>query len=141
MRWAYAAAVLVFLASLAQHCHRHTGFTSLICFGDEFESTRLPAVADAPHDAHGRSPGYDGQFYAQLAVEPLLRDGRLNQALDAAPYRARRILFSWTAFLLGLGRPSCILKAYALQNIIAWLLLALGVAAMERGRPWLARML
>jgi hypothetical protein len=105
------------------------------------------------------------------------------QALDAAPYRSRRILFSWTAYLFGLGRPAWILKAYALQNIVAWLLiawvllrwlppsaprnlvpwigclfgvglitsvrfaltegpglllLALAVAAMERGRPWLA---
>lgn len=183
IRWAYGAAVLVFVASLAQYWHRHTGFTTLICFGDQFEATRLPAVADAPHYVHYQSPGYDGQFYAQLAVEPLLRDERLDQALDTAPYRARRILFSWTAFLLGLGRPAWILKAYALQNIIAWLLLAwvllrwfppssprnlvpwlgclfgaglitsvrfaltegpallllaLGVAAMERGRPWLA---
>ena len=73
---------------------------------------------------HYQSPGYDGQFYAQLAVEPLLRNRRLDKALDTPPYRARRILFSWTAYVLGLGRPRWILKAYALQNIIAWLLLA-----------------
>ena len=183
VRWAYAATVLIFLASLAQYHHRNTGFTSLIWFGDAFEDTRLPAVLDAPHYVHYQSAGYDGQHYAQLAVEPLLREPRLNRALDAAPYRARRILFSWTAYLLGLGRPAWIIKAYALQNIIAWLLLAgvllrwfppsaprnlvpwagclfgvglimsvrfaltegpallllaLAVAAMERGRPWLA---
>ena len=183
IRWAYAASVVVFLASLAQYCHRNTGLTELIGFGDQFEQVRLPAVYDAPHYVHYQSSGYDGQFYAQLAVEPLLGDPRLEAALDTAPYRARRILFSWTAYLLGLGRPAWILKAYALQNILAWLilawillrwfppsaprnlvpwigclfgvgliysvrfaltegpalvLLALGVAAMERGRPWLA---
>jgi len=180
---AYAATVVVFLASLVQFHHRNTGFTELIGFGDQFEKARLPAVYDAPHFVHYQSPGYDGQYYAQLAVEPLLRDPRLGIALDTASYRARRILFSWTAYLLGLGRPGWILKAYAMQNIIAWLLLAwillrwfppsaprnlvpwigclfgvgltysvrfaltegpallllaLGVAAMERGRPWLA---
>jgi hypothetical protein len=183
IRWAYVATVVVFLGSLVQHHHRSTGFTSLIGFGDQFEAVRLPAVQDAPHYVHFQSPGYDGQFYAQLAVEPLLRDPRLGKALDSAPYRARRILFSWTAYVLGLGRPAWILRAYALQNIVAWLLLAwvllrwfppsaprnvvpwfgclfgvgliysvrfaltegpallllaLAVAAVERGRPWLA---
>ena len=183
IRWAYAATVLVFLASLAQYYGRNTGFTSLICFGDQFEAARLPAVLDAPHFVHHQSPGYDGQFYAQLAVEPLLKDRRIDAALDNPPYRARRMLFAWTAYVLGLGRPAWILKAYAFQNILAWLLLAwvltrwfppsaprnlvpwigclfgvglmvsvrfaltegpgllllaLAVAALERGRPWLA---
>jgi hypothetical protein len=109
---------------MAQYYHRNTGFTDLINFGDQFEATRLPAVAEVPHFVHYQSPGYDGQFYAQLAVEPLLRDRRIDAALDTPPYRARRILFAWTAYLMGLGRPAWILKAYALQNILAWLLLA-----------------
>jgi len=81
-------------------------------------------VKDAPHYVHDQSSGYDGQFYAQLAVEPLLRDRRLDAAIDSPPYRARRILFSWTAYAAGLGRPARILEVYALQNVIAWLLLA-----------------
>ena len=52
--------------------------------------------------------------------------------MDLAPYRARRILFSWTAFLLGLGRPAWILEAYALQNVAGWLLLA---ALLTRWMP------
>ena len=183
IRWAYVATAVVFLASVAQYYHRHTGFTSLIGFGDQFEEARLPAVKDAPHYVHDQSSGYDGQFYAQLAVEPLLRDRRLDAAIDSPPYRARRILFSWTAYVAGLGRPARILKVYALQNVIAWLLLAwvllrwfppsaprnvvpwigclfgaglitsvrfaltegpsllllaIGVVAIERGKPWLA---
>jgi hypothetical protein len=57
-------------------------------------------------------------------VEPLLRDPAIDRAMDLAPYRARRILFSWTAYALGLGRPAWILQAYAVQNVLAWLLLA-----------------
>jgi hypothetical protein len=124
IRWAYVATVVVFLASLVQYYQRNTAFTTLISFGDQFEKMRLPAVADVPHFVHYQSPGYDGQFYAQMAVEPLLRDRRLERALDSPSYRARRILFSWTAYVLGFGRPAWILKAYALQNIVAWLLLA-----------------
>jgi hypothetical protein len=71
------------------------------------------------------SSGYDGQFYAQLAVDPLLLDPAIDDALDVPTYRARRILFSWTAFLLGLGQPRFVLHAYAMQNIVFWLLLAL----------------
>jgi len=124
IRWAYVATVVVFLASLAQYYQRNTGFTTLISFGDQFEKTRLPAVIEVPHFVHYQSPGYDGQFYAQLAVEPLLRNRRLDRAIDSPSYRARRILFSWSAYALGLGRPAWILKVYALQNIVAWLLLA-----------------
>ena len=40
------------------------------------------------------------------------------------PIGRGRILFSWTAFLLGLGQPHLILQAYALQNVAFWLLLA-----------------
>ena len=55
---------------------------------------------------------------------PLLHDPAIDRALDNPPYRARRILFSWTAYAIGLGRPAWILKAYAIQNVVVWLLLA-----------------
>jgi len=129
LRWvgrriAYVVAVVAFLVSVASFHHPNAGFTSLIFFGSQFEPDRLPAVLSVPHVVDYQSSGYDGQFYAQLAVDPLLRDRRLDKALDTPPYRARRILFAWTAYLLGLGRPAWILNVYALQNVIAWLLLA-----------------
>lgn len=120
----YVLAVALFLAALPQYYGRVTGFTTLICFGEAFEAKALPVLATVPHIIHYNSPGYDGQFYAQMALEPLLRDHAIYTALDTPPYRARRILFSWTAYLLGLGQPRWIVKAYAMQNIIAWLLLA-----------------
>jgi hypothetical protein len=99
------------------------GFSALIGFGAEFSDRALPAVrATAP--VVQEDSGYDGQFYAQIAVDPLLRDPTIRVALDDPGYRARRVLFSWTAWLLGLGRPAWVLEAFALQNVIAWLLLA-----------------
>ena len=85
--------------------------------------TDPPALQALPHY---QSPlaSYDGQFYAQRALDPLLRDPTIDRGMDLAPFRARRILFSWTAYVLGLGRPAWILEAYALQNVVCWLILA-----------------
>jgi hypothetical protein len=117
------ALVVVFLASVARFYHRDTGFTSLIGFpaGQEHEAPALRAV---PHVRYPAWASYDGQFYAQRALDPLVRDAEVDRAMDLAPYRARRILFSWTAYALGLGRPAAILEAYALQNVASWLILA-----------------
>ena len=110
----------LFVAWVAKFYHPVQGFTVLI--GIAAGPNKLPALAAIPH-AETALP-YDGQFYAQLALEPLLRDAAIDRALDQPPYRARRILFSWTAWLAGLGRPEWIVQAYALQNVAAWLLLA-----------------
>ncbi len=120
----YLAVVVVFLVSIKHFYHRKNGFTSLINFGDQFYYRTLTSIRTIPHATFPDSSGYDGQFYAQLALEPLLRNREIDTALDYAPYRARRILFSWTAYLMGLGRPEWILKAFALQNILTWLALA-----------------
>ena len=77
-----------------------------------------------PHVTYRGAGTYDGQFYAARALDPLLRDPATDRAMDLAPYRARRILFSWTAYALGFGRPAWIVEAYALQNVACWLILA-----------------
>jgi hypothetical protein len=41
-------------------------------------------------------------------------------ACDDPPYRAQRILFSWIAWLLGLGKPFWVLNAFAALNLIFW---------------------
>jgi hypothetical protein len=57
-------------------------------------------------------------------VRPHLTDPRLDQAVDSLRYRARRILFEWTAWALGGGDPQAILYVYSAQNIACWYLLA-----------------
>lgn len=121
---AYALVVAAFLASVTRYYHPGLGLTAFIDFPAATHSYEIPAVQSAPHFDNPSSPGYDGVFYAQLAVEPLLGDAAIDRALDNPPYRARRILFSWTAWALGLGRPAWILQVYAIQNVIAWLLMA-----------------
>ena len=125
VRLLYVLAVALFLVSMAGYYEPDNGFTSLIRFGDQFEDRALPAVRSTAHHVLENSSGYDGQFYAQLAIDPLLRDPAIDGALDTVSYRARRILFSWTAFLAGLGQPRMILQAYAVQNIAFWLVLGM----------------
>lgn len=121
---AYVLVVAAFLATVARYYHSDYGFTALIEFPLSNHASELPAVNGATHFDHPDSHGYDGQFYAQLAVDPLLRDPAIDRALDNPPYRARRILFPWIAWALGMGRPAWILQAAALEDVLAWLLLA-----------------
>jgi len=83
-----------------------------------------PAACGIPVDAEVHRPsdrwGFDGQFYAELALDPLLRDPQLKIALDAPAYRSRRILTSWLAWLGGFGRPFWILNVYAGLNLVFW---------------------
>jgi hypothetical protein len=117
------ALVVLLVASVARLYHPPYGFTEMIGFAGN-GTGQLPVLQAIPHYRHPAWGSYDGQFYAQLALEPLLRDPAIDHALDLPPYRARRILFSWTAWALGLGRPQWIVQAYALQNVIFWLGLA-----------------
>jgi hypothetical protein len=131
------AGVLVglFLVAISKFYHPGTGFTSLIGF-PEGHAYETPALRAIPHVDYPAWASYDGQFYAQRAFDPLVRDPLVDRAMDLAPFRARRILFSWTAYLAGLGRPAWILEAYALQNVAAWLILAVLLARwMPPGSP------
>ena len=123
--WRAAALVLcaLFLASVARFYHPGVGFSALLIIpqGHEYE---IPALQRIPHFEYPPGIAYDGALYVQLAMEPLLRDPAIDRAMDAPAYRARRILFCWTAYALGLGRPTWILQAFALQNVLSWLLLA-----------------
>ena len=124
MLWRIArlAVVAAFLAACARYYHPDSGFTTLIRFSTATHDTQLSAVRDLPKDE--QPGGYDGAFYAQMAIDPLLRNPEIDRALDEPPYRARRILLSWTAHAIGLGRPAWILQVYAVQNMACWLLFA-----------------
>jgi hypothetical protein len=100
------------------------GFTFFATFGDKMQERYLPELKAINYYSQENGWGYDAQYYAQLAMRPRLSDPALAQALDSLPYRARRILLSWTAWLLGGGDPVRALQVFSLQNVVAWLLLA-----------------
>jgi hypothetical protein len=121
---AHFAVVALFVWCIGQLHNPQTGFTSLIGFGDMFEAGTVASFKALPRLIAQHSSGYDGQFYVQMATDPFLQDPATDRAMDDAPLRARRILFAWTAYILGLGRPGWILQAYALQNVVCWLFLS-----------------
>jgi hypothetical protein len=100
-----------------------TGFTSLIRFGAPRENARHSSLNSLPIATVYGSNGYDGQFYAQIALDPLLRGPELERVLDAPAYRARRILLPAVASILGIGNPWWTLQIYALLNFACWLTL------------------
>lgn len=123
-RAAYAAIVVGFLLTVASYYDRSTGLTIFLGLPASGHSYEIAAVQAVPHGHDPVDGGYDAQFYAQMAVDPLLRDPALDAAMDKPAYRAHRILLSWTAWALGRGDVSTVLHVYAMQNVIAWLLLA-----------------
>ena len=121
----YLLAGAGFLTKVAEYYVPEYGFTYLIGQGDEpAREFDWIEERDVTVYRHFRSSGYDAQYYAQLAIDPTLADETLTQSVDNLPYRARRILLPWTAYVLGLGQPNWVLNVYALQNVICWLLLA-----------------
>lgn len=70
--------------------------------------------------------GYDGQFYATLATDPLLRSQQTAGFLDNPRYRAQRVFLPMLAYLVGAGNPAAASYAYP---ILCWLLTAAGFAA------------
>jgi hypothetical protein len=121
---AYASAAAWFLWACAQFYLPGQGFTYLIMFGDRDAAHFVPELKAVNHYEIPNSDGYDATHYAQIAMHPQLRDPVLREAVDSLPYRARRILFSWTAYALALGNPARALHIYAVQNIAVWVLLA-----------------
>ncbi len=100
----------------------------MIYFGRAFKEKVLPDVKKISPVTKSQW-GYDGQYYAQIALRPALADHALVRALDNPAYRSRRIGLPFLAFCLGIGKSSWILQAYALLNFGFWLLL---LAAISR---------
>ena len=124
VRVACVVSVVIFLWAVGEFYSPVTGFTSLISIGDVLRDREVSALRGVPHYVYEESAGYDGAYYVQLALSPALNNPELAKAIDNLPYRARRILFCWTAWALGLGQPEWVVQAHALLNVLAWLALA-----------------
>jgi hypothetical protein len=99
------------------------GFTKLLDVNPSYLPRRALPEFQALNPATFEKKGYDGQFYAQLAIDPLLRNPQLARALDGPEYRARRILVPAVAWLLGGGQPAAAVTTYTLLNLAAWYIL------------------
>jgi hypothetical protein len=135
------AAVIGFLVLVGRFWDPVYRFTALLEIGSASNVARTSAVRERPVFVQPDSAGYDGQYYAQLAVDPSLRDPELRTALDNPAYRARRILPSALAWVLALGRAGPAIDVYAGLNIAAWLAFALllwRILPVRDARSWVA---
>jgi len=120
---AYLAVVAIFISVFASFYIPGKRFSYVVMFGGK-QPPVLSELDKVDYYSHENSLGYDGQFYAQIAVDPTLRNSELRHSLDSPDYRARRILVSLSAYLMGWGIPEAVLHTYTLQNPIVWLALA-----------------
>jgi len=120
----YVACVIFMVSLFLSYKVPIYGFAWLPCFGEQFEPRMTSHFRDTSGYIATRFVGHDGQFYAQLAVDPLILNPDTKAAFDNFQFRARRPLFAMTAHLAGGGEPRAVLQAYAIQNIVFWLALA-----------------
>src|SRR5262245_28356963 len=89
-RWRYVVAYLAlatwFLLQIRTFYHSDSGFTSMIWFGESFAPRRLARLERVPV-YNVVADGYDGQFYAQIAVAGNPFDPEFLTALDSPSYR------------------------------------------------------
>ena len=131
-------AALFFTALVLANFDPHTGFTSLIRFGETWQDRRHSSLQNLPIATVPGSNGYDGQFYAQIALDPLLRGSEIKQIVDAPVYRSRRILTPAIAAILGVGSSWRTLQAYALLNVACWFALGWLLLRQIGNRDWIA---
>ena len=136
IRRAYWVAGLIFAALVISKWSPQTGFTGLIRFGEKWQERRSSHLQGKPIATVPKSSGYDGQFYASIALDPLLRSSELDQVIDAPAYRARRILVPAVAAVIGLGNSWLTLQAYALLNIPCWFALGWLLRRHLSGNDW-----
>jgi hypothetical protein len=117
---------LVPLAYFFKQYAQRPDLTQIIQFGETFEPHLLPEVKALQPDIHTLG-GYDGQFYAQIALDPTLRRPDLPAALDDPGTRMQRPFLPALAYTLGWGHPAAILFDYALLNLAFWFLLLAGL--------------
>ena len=118
---------IFFFAQLA----RPGGLLNLLEFGTQFEAVTIPSVA-ALHPPRNFDHGHDGQWYAQLAMDPLLRDERTVNAIEYVEYRGRRIGLPVLARALALGDPARTLNILASFNYVFLLVLLASVIVTLR---------
>jgi hypothetical protein len=117
------ASAVFFLSAVQKFHDPTTGFSSLISIGDHLGENKVSQLKRVPHYIYEDSAGYDGAYYVQLALNPTLDNPELKTSIDNLPYRSKRILFCWAAWVMGLGKAAWVVQAHALLNVLCWLAL------------------
>ena len=112
------------------------GHSYLLQFGDARADVMLPEVREAGVFLHPNSPGYDGQYYAQMATNLDWADPEVSAALDNPSYRARRMAMPVLTHLLSGGQPGAAVELYIMLHLVTWLALAVSCIWWFDLRTW-----
>lgn len=120
--------------SLTVHYNYQGNWTALFCIGERFPAPPILRSSEHLYVFHN-SAGYDGQFYHDLAHDPLLRRDTAPY-IDAPKLRARRILVPLLAWLLALGHDPWIDTSYfaVMLGFLAAGVFCLALYAARAGR-------
>ena len=114
-----------------QYENRHD-LTQLILFGQKEHPHALPEIR-ALQPATDSPDGFDGQFYAQIALDPSVQRPEFRTSVLCGSYRAQRVFLPALAYVIGHGSPPAILRAYALLNLGFWYVLLAALLCWVRG--------
>lgn len=117
------------------------GFLGLPRFGEVFREQSMDPVKQFAPPVKPNDVGYDGQFYAQIALDPTLNNPALRKACDNLSYRAKRIGLPGLAFVMGAGRPWLVLQIYSVLNVAFWFLLLIVLLRQFGIDSWRNRLL
>lgn len=123
-RWAWIVVGLMSPMILIQ-LFSPGSITRFAGFGERFEHRYIDRIAQINAYIKPNSGGYDGQFYAQIATDPSLKNSQFEDAIDEPAYRSRRILLPLIAHLMAFGNPTASIWIYCSINIVCWYLFAL----------------
>ena len=119
---ACGACIAAILVILTKQYGPEYGFTGMLRYGEKFNAHALDKAKQAPRKIFP-GLGFDGQFYANLALDPTLTNKKMAAAMDLPQYRSRRIFLPLCAFLAGHGNPAATVNAYAVCNFVFWIFL------------------
>jgi hypothetical protein len=77
-------------------------------------------------------PGYDGQFYWAIAVDPVATNG-VHRGVDKPSYRYGHPLFGWLGWVLSAGRSNAAAGALLAAGLMAFAIAAALAAILARG--------
>jgi hypothetical protein len=140
LRLLRACAGLVIVAVLAAvflpHFHRDTGLTSLIRFGENHRQDLAPELRGVPVYLVPHHDGFDGQYYAHMALHPPWLYHDRMEDYDFPAYRLRRVFLPALVWAAGGGNPRAIVHLYSITNVLAWLALAALLTVWLPLRNW-----
>jgi len=111
------AAIIICLFLFARLSQSNFDFSSYVEAGDYFCD---PARAPQSLTVIPNSPGFDGQFYYRLSLNPFTSQAtEFGITIDNPPYRHQRILYPLLTWILSLGNANFVPVMLVLINYIA----------------------